>query len=333
MASFVDRVKIHVHGGDGGNGIVAFRREKYRPNGGPSGGDGGKGGDVFLVTNPQMNSLLDFHFKNKFQGKRGSHGMGSDMHGKNGEDTFIPVPCGTIVSNFETGDIIADMTKDNEKILIAAGGRGGRGNARFATSTNRAPRHATPGGEGEEIILQLDLKLIADVGIIGFPNVGKSTMISKVSAARPKIANYPFTTLVPNLGVVKVEGFESFVIADLPGLVKGAHQGTGLGDRFLRHAERTKLFVHLVDISVGSDRNPVDDFKDINKELYLYNKEMIKHPQVAVAAKMDIVDEEKLEAFRSHCEAEKVPFFSVSSVTGEGIKELIGFIWQSIGHE
>jgi len=328
--SFIDRVKIHIKAGDGGDGIVAFRREKFVPRGGPSGGDGGKGGDLFFLVDRRLTSLLDFRFNREFSAECGKNGMSSDKHGKAGKELYIRVPCGTVIRDIETGEIIADMVEDGQEFLAACGGKGGKGNARFASSTNRVPRQASPGIPGEARSIQLDLKLIADVGLLGFPNAGKSTLISKISKARPKIADYPFTTLVPNLGVVQGEEFASFVVADLPGLVKGAHKGTGLGDRFLRHAERTKLFAHLVDVSVGTDRNPVEDFEDINNELYLYDAEMRKKPQIAVASKTDSVDDGKLESFQEFCKANDIPFFAISSVTGDGLQELIRFMMQAV---
>jgi len=328
--NFVDRVKIYIKAGDGGNGIVSFRREKFVPKGGPNGGDGGKGGDISFVTERRLTSLLDFRFKKEFLAENGKNGMGSNKFGRSGKDLCIPVPRGTIVRNLDTGEVLVDMLDENHTFLALSGGRGGKGNARFRSSTNRAPYEHSDGVPGEEINIQLDLKLIADVGLLGFPNAGKSTLISKISKARPKIADYPFTTLVPNLGVVQVGEFESFVVADLPGLIKGAHKGTGLGDRFLRHAERTKLLAHLVDVSVGNERCPVEDFEDINKELYLYDSEMRKRPQIAVASKMDSVEPEKLELFKKYCETNKLPFFAISSVTGEGLKELLDFIHSSL---
>jgi len=329
--SFIDRVKINIKAGDGGDGAVAFRREKFVPRGGPSGGDGGKGGDLFFLVDRRLTSLLDFRFNREFSAERGKNGMSSDKHGKAGKELYIRVPCGTVVRDIETGDIIADMVEDGQEFLVACGGKGGKGNARFASSTNRVPRQASPGIPGEAKSLQLDLKLIADIGLLGFPNAGKSTLISKISKAKPKIADYAFTTLAPNLGVVQGEGYTTFVVADLPGLVKGAHKGTGLGDRFLRHAERTKLFAHLVDVSVGTDRDPVEDFEDINNELYLYDEEMRKKPQIAVASKTDSVDADKLESFREYCKAGDIPFFAISSVTGDGLQELVRFMLRSVG--
>lgn len=321
---FIDRAKIYVEGGHGGNGCLAFRREKFVPRGGPSGGDGGDGGSIYLQATDQMNTLLSFRYNPQYKADRGRHGEGSNCHGKSGEDRLVAVPVGTVVFDFDTGELIADMTEIGQNCLVAKGGRGGRGNAAFATSTNRAPRRHDPGQPGEARYLQLELKLLADVGLLGFPNVGKSTFISVVSAARPKIADYPFTTLVPNLGVVKLEDFRSFVIADIPGLIEGAHEGHGLGLQFLRHVERTRLLLHLIDVSEYSGRDPIHDFEVIMEELKCYNAEIASRPQIVVATKQDIVQSpERTNTLREFCQQRGLEFFAISSVTGDGVKPLI----------
>ena len=321
---FIDRAKIRVIAGDGGNGCLAFRREKFVPRGGPSGGDGGKGGDIYLECTDRVNTLLHFQYKRIFKAQRGRHGEGDNRHGKNGEDVIIPVPPGTQVYLEPGSGLLHDFARSGERILVAKGGRGGRGNARFATSTNQAPRRTEPGGEGERLELSMSLKLIADVGLVGFPNVGKSTLISRISSAKPKIADYPFTTLVPHLGVVKVDEFRSFVVADIPGLIEGAHDGRGLGDQFLKHVERTKILVHMIDAS-NDDRNPVADYKAILKELALFNSALLDRKQLIVASKMDALpDPRRLSSLKAMCTRKKLPFLAVSAVTGQGIKELIG---------
>lgn len=321
---FIDRAKIQVVAGNGGNGCLAFRREKFVPRGGPSGGDGGKGGDVYIECTRRVNTLLHFQYKRIFKAQRGRHGEGDNRHGKNGEDVFIPVPPGTQVYREPGSELLHDFARDGEQILVAKGGRGGRGNARFATSTNQAPRRTEPGQEGEQLELSLSLKLIADVGLVGFPNVGKSTLISRISSAKPKIADYPFTTLVPHLGVVPVGEFRSFVVADIPGLIEGAHDGRGLGDQFLKHVERTRVLVHLIDAS-ADDRDPVADYRAILKELELFNSELLARKQLIVASKMDVLpDPRRLSRLKAMCTRKKLPFLAVSAVTGQGIKELIG---------
>ncbi len=310
--------------GAGGNGCVSFRREKYVPRGGPNGGDGGNGGDVYIVANENMASLLDHRYRQHYRAKRGEHGKGKDMHGKNGEDLFVPVPPGTIIRDFDTGDVIGDLTENAETLLVAKGGRGGKGNARFATSTNQAPKNAEPGGEPEERTLLLELKLLADVGIIGFPNAGKSTLISRISAARPKVADYPFTTLVPNLGVVSYVDGKTFVVADIPGIIEGAHEGAGLGLQFLRHVERTKLLVHVLDLSPMTGRDPIDDFETLNLELKSYSPELYEKPQIVAPNKVDITESrEKLEEIGGYFENKGIPIFPISGATGEGLKELV----------
>jgi len=324
MVKFIDEAKIYVKSGAGGNGCVSFRREKYVPRGGPNGGDGGNGGDVYIIANENMASLLDHRYRQHYRAKRGEYGKGKDMHGKNGEDLFVPVPPGTIIKDFDTGDVIGDLTENAETLLVAKGGRGGKGNARFATSTNQAPRNAEPGGEPEERTLLLELKLLADVGIIGFPNAGKSTLISRISAARPKVADYPFTTLVPNLGVVSYVDGKTFVVADIPGIIEGAHEGAGLGLQFLRHVERTKLLVHVLDLSPMTGRDPIDDFETLNMELKSYSPELYEKPQIVAPNKVDITESrEKLGEIRGYFEKRGIPIFPISGATGEGLKELV----------
>ncbi len=328
---FVDQLKIFVKAGDGGRGCVSFRREKYVPRGGPNGGDGGNGGDVILRVDPQLATLLDLSFQRQYRAKRGAHGQGSDKHGRNADTLVIPVPPGTIVRELDTGRVLKDLVAPGQSLLVAKGGRGGRGNARFASSQQRAPRFAEEGKEGEEYWLQLELKLLADVGLIGCPNAGKSTLISRISAAHPKVAAYPFTTLVPHLGVVKLPDFRSFVVADIPGLIVGAHQGAGLGDRFLQHVERTRLFLHLVDVSpLGGD--PVAELENINQELLLFNPDLAIRPQLVVATKIDSLQAEKLEALKQFCAAEGLPLFPISAHSGEGVTTLLQQVSQRLGH-
>jgi GTP-binding protein len=327
---FIDRAKIHVQGGNGGNGVTAFRREKFVPRGGPSGGDGGRGGDVILVADASLNTLLHMRYNPRHIAPRGLHGEGSNRSGHTGEDLIVTVPVGTQVFDSETNDLLADLAHAGARWVAAKGGRGGFGNAHFATSTNRAPRYHQEGGKGEERDLQLELKLLADVGLVGFPNAGKSTLISTVSAAKPKIADYPFTTLEPNLGVVDLGDYRTFVIADIPGLIEGAHTGAGLGDRFLRHVERTKLLLHLVDVSSISGRETVSDYLTVNHELASYNPELAERPQFVVATKVDALDEpERLESLRTQVQQEGRPFFVISSATREGVRELVN----AIGHK
>src|ERR1041385_436532 len=280
---FIDEAKITVKAGDGGHGSIAFRREKFVPRGGPSGGDGGSGGNIYLLADPQENTLLKFRFDHVFRAERGRHGEGSNRHGRRGEDLEIRIAVGTVVYDDETGELLHDFTKPNERVLIAKGGRGGHGNAHFVSSSNRAPKKAQDGALGEAKTLRLELKLIADVGLVGYPNVGKSTLISRISAARPKIADYPFTTLEPQLGVVSLDTDKSFVVADIPGLIEGAHLGHGLGIQFLKHIERTRVILHLIDVSVGNERDPVDEFHAIDAELAEYNPEVQKKPKIIAA--------------------------------------------------
>jgi GTP-binding protein len=320
---FIDRARIHVRGGNGGNGILAFRREKFVPRGGPSGGDGGRGGSVFIESTEGMNTLLHFRYNPEHVAGRGKHGEGSKRHGADAEDIVIKVPVGTLVMDEITGDVIHDFANAGERVLVASGGRGGRGNAQFATPTNRAPRYHEDGKEGEERWLVLELKLIADVGLVGLPNAGKSTLISRISAARPKIADYPFTTLEPNLGVVDLGDYKTFVVADIPGLIEGAHTGAGLGDRFLRHVERTKLLLHLVDVS-GLAQDPIADYQTVARELEAYSPEVAAKPKIAVATKLDALDDpSRLEEFRQFCERESLEFQSISAAAGNGLKELL----------
>jgi GTP-binding protein len=320
---FIDRAKILVRGGDGGNGVTAFRREKFVPRGGPSGGDGGCGGSVYLESTEGLNTLLHFRYNPEHRADRGRHGEGSKRQGQTGEDLIVRVPVGTVVTDEATGEIVYDFTQPGERVKVAAGGRGGRGNAQFATSTNRAPRYHEEGRAGEQRHLLLELKLIADVGLIGLPNAGKSTLISCISAARPKIADYPFTTLEPHLGVVDMGDYKTLVVADIPGLIEGAHDGAGLGDRFLRHIERTKLLLHLVDVSVWS-KDPIADYRTITRELAAYSGEVAAKPKIVVATKTDALeDAERLDEFKRFCKGEGLECFAISAATGEGLKELL----------
>lgn len=321
---FIDRVKIKVKAGDGGDGVTAFRREKFIPRGGPSGGDGGVGGDVWLESDEGVNTLLHLRYNPEHKAQRGRHGEGSNRHGKDGEGVLVKVPVGTQVFDAEDNELLFDFTQPNQRFLAAKGGKGGWGNQHFATPTNRAPKYHYTGRPGEEKELQLELKLIADVGLVGFPNAGKSTLISVISAAKPKIADYPFTTLEPNLGVVDLGDFRTFVVADIPGLIEGASEGAGLGDQFLRHVERTKLLLHLVDVSSLSERDPVEDYEIINRELENYNPDLAQRPQIVVATKLDALDEpERLEKLREKAEADGKPFFEISAVTNKGTKDLV----------
>jgi GTPase len=321
---FIDRVKIRVQGGHGGNGVTAFRREKFVPRGGPSGGDGGRGGDVWVISDESLNTLLHLRYNPLHIAVRGLHGEGSNRSGKEGHDKIVRVPIGTQVFDPNTNELLFDFEVDGQRWLAARGGRGGFGNAHFATSTNRAPRYHQEGSEGEECELQLELKLLADVGLVGFPNAGKSTFISTVSAAKPKIADYPFTTLEPHLGVVDLGDFRTFVIADVPGLIEGAHEGHGLGDRFLRHVERTTLLLHLVDVSSVSGRDAVSDYEIINHELAAYDQQLGSREQIVVATKTDALDEpERLQRLKERAEQDGRQFFAISSVTGDGVRELI----------
>ncbi|HZS08350.1 MAG TPA: GTPase ObgE [Blastocatellia bacterium] len=328
---FIDRAKIHVRGGNGGNGVTAFRREKFVPRGGPSGGDGGRGGSVYFESTEGLNTLLHFRYNPEHQAGRGRHGEGSKRHGQDGEDIIVQVPVGTVVMDEVTGEVIHDFTRARVRVRIAAGGRGGRGNAQFATPTNRAPRHHEEGRPGEERWLVLELKLIADVGLVGLPNAGKSTLISRISAARPKIADYPFTTLEPHLGVVDLGEYKSFVVADIPGLIEGAHAGAGLGDRFLRHIERTRLLLHLVDVS-GLSADPVEDYRTITRELAAYSEEVAGKPKIVVATKIDALDDaERLREFEQFCRGEGLEFHAISAASGAGLKELLRAVERRLG--
>jgi GTP-binding protein len=320
---FIDEVRILVKAGDGGNGCMAFRREKYVPRGGPSGGDGGRGGDVTLVADPHENTLLKYRFNPEHKAERGRHGEGSNCTGAEGRSIELDVPVGTVVYDEATGERLFDFTEPGQRYLAARGGRGGKGNARYATSTHQAPTEHQAGFPGEEKRLRMELKLLADVGLVGFPNAGKSTLISRISAARPKIAAYPFTTLEPNLGVVQIGDFRSFVVADIPGLIAGAHLGHGLGIQFLRHIERTRLLVHLVDVSDASGRNPVEDFETVMDELASFSPDLVAKPMLVVASKMDAAqDPERVEELRRLAQQRGLPFFEISSATGLGIEKL-----------
>jgi len=330
---FVDEAKIFVKGGDGGNGCVAFRREKYVPRGGPSGGDGGNGGSIFLEANPNDNTLLRYRYNREFKADRGRHGEGSNCTGHSGQDMILQVPVGTLAYDEQSGETIADLATAGQRVLVAHGGRGGRGNQHFAKPWHQAPREHEDGQTGEERHLRLELKLLADVGLVGFPNAGKSTLISVISAARPKIANYPFTTLEPNLGVVNADGGSgsegrelgrTFVVADLPGLIEGAHQGAGLGTRFLRHVERTRLLVHLIDTSDFTEADPVEAFAIINNELLAFSEQLGQKPMIVAASKLDATtDRARLEELRDFCAQRQLPFHAISAATGEGVRELV----------
>ncbi|MEG7333569.1 GTPase ObgE [Bacillus sp. 0102A] len=320
---FIDQVKVYVKGGDGGNGMVAFRREKYVPKGGPAGGDGGNGGDVVFEVDEGLRTLMDFRYKKHFKAIRGEHGMSKNQHGRNADDMVIKVPPGTVVTDDDTKQVIADLTEHGQQAVIARGGRGGRGNSRFATPANPAPQLSENGEPGKERYIVLELKVLADVGLVGFPSVGKSTLLSVVSSAKPKIADYHFTTLVPNLGMVETDDGRSFVMADLPGLIEGAHQGVGLGHQFLRHIERTRVIVHVIDMSGLEGRDPYEDYVTINQELSEYNLRLTERPQIIVANKMDMPQAaENLEAFKEKL-TDDYPVFPISAVTREGLRELL----------
>jgi GTP-binding protein len=321
---FIDEVKIRVIAGHGGRGCVSFRREKFVPRGGPNGGNGGDGGDVVAVADPQLTTLLDLRYQKQYKAGRGEHGMGSDCHGRRGEDREIKVPVGSMIRDAATGELIADLQAPGERVIVAAGGRGGKGNAHFVTSTFRAPRFAQPGEAGEERELEIELRLLADVGIIGLPNAGKSTLIAAVSAVRPKIADYPFTTLVPNLGVVGYGDGKSFVMADIPGLIEGAHEGHGLGDKFLRHIMRTNLLVHLIDASTIDPENPLTEWKAINRELELFDSELGAKPQIVVANKVDLPEgRANARILAKQLPRQYRPLQTISAATTEGVKALV----------
>jgi GTP-binding protein len=335
---FVDEVDIHVAAGDGGRGCLSFRREKFVPRGGPDGGDGGGGGSVFIVASSSKNTLVDFRYHPEFHAGRGQHGQGSNKTGQTAHDVEIDVPVGTLVFEKQQGEhdagdlqLLADLMEEGQRALVAKGGRGGHGNAHFVSSTNRAPRRIEPGQPGEERDLRLQLKLLADVGLVGFPNAGKSTLIARISAARPKIADYPFTTLTPNLGVVRLSDDRSFIVADVPGLIAGAHAGQGLGDRFLRHIERTKVLIHVVDVSGASGRDPVHDYDTILEELRLFNEAVAAKPQIVAANKIDALDDpSRLERLEKHVRKQGLPFHRISGVTGEGVDALLEAAWRQI---
>jgi len=323
---FIDEAKIHVKAGDGGNGCMAFRREKFVPRGGPSGGDGGHGGDVIMVSSQRHNTLIHFRYNPEHKAKRGQHGMGSNCSGQDGDSITLKVPVGTALYDEESGELIHDFSLSDEEFIVAKGGRGGRGNQHFATPTHQAPREFEMGRPGEEKIYRLRLKLLADVGLVGYPNAGKSTLISRVSAAKPKIADYPFTTLEPNLGVVTVgqePDLQSFVVADMPGLIEGAHLGQGLGVQFLKHIERTRVLAHLVDVSDASGRtDAVEDFKVINQELAGFGHGLDEKPMIVIATKIDAANPEKLKKLTAHAKRRKLEFHAISAVTGEGVDAL-----------
>ncbi len=328
---FTDYVKIIVKSGDGGNGAVTFRREKYVASGGPDGGDGGNGGNVYFTVDPDINTLLDFRYKKKFKAENGQNGSGNHCFGKSGEDLYIKVPRGTVIKDAETGKVVTDLSELNQTELILPGGKGGKGNSHFATSTRQAPRFAQAGEKGIEKELILELKLLADVGLLGFPNVGKSTFLSVVTAAKPKIADYEFTTIIPNLGVVKTEYGDSFVIADIPGIIEGASEGVGLGIQFLRHIERTRLLLHFIDVSGNSNRNPKEDFYTINEELRKYSEKLSNRKQIIVANKIDAMnDENVIKELEEIAKKEKMELFKISAATGEGVKELMSYVSKTL---
>ena len=327
---FTDYTKIIIKAGDGGNGAATFRREKYVAAGGPDGGDGGNGGNIYFQVDKDKNTLIDFRYNRKFKAKNGENGSGSHCNGKYGEDLYIKVPIGTVVKDAKTGQVVADLSKPNQKELILKGGRGGRGNSHFATSTRQAPRFSEDGEKGEEKEIILELKLLADVGLLGFPNVGKSTFLSIVTDAKPKIANYHFTTIIPNLGVVKTKNGDGFVIADIPGIIEGASEGVGLGIQFLRHVERTRLLLHFLDVSGEEGRNPVDDFYAINNELKKYSEKLAKRKQIIVANKMDVVNEEILKQVEELAKKEGLELYKISGATKQGVQELIDYVEKTL---
>lgn len=328
---FVDFVKIYVKAGNGGKGSVSFRREKYVPKGGPDGGDGGRGGHVVFRTTRDINTLLDIKYQQQYRASNGQHGMGKEMHGKNGKDLIIAVPVGTIIKDKDTDEIMSDLIEEGQEFIAVRGGRGGFGNVHFKSPTHQTPKFAQPGESGEERNLTLELKLLADIGLIGLPNAGKSTLISVISSAKPKIADYPFTTLVPVLGVVRYAEFKSFVIADIPGLIEGAHKGTGLGFQFLRHIERTTVLLHLVDISEVAEGDPVDNLEKINRELKLYSPLLLNKAQAVAGTKHDIKGKgERLDRLALYCKDKNIDFFAICSVTGEGVKKLITYLGQKV---
>lgn len=323
---FIDEARVYVKGGDGGNGIVAFRREKYVPQGGPAGGDGGRGGNVIFQADEGLRTLMDFRYNRHFKAERGQHGQGKNMHGAWGEDLIVRVPVGTVIKNEENGEVLADLTDHGQEVVVARGGRGGRGNSRFSSSVNRAPTVSENGEPGAEVWLRMELKLLADVGLVGFPNAGKSTLISRISAARPKIADYPFTTLTPNLGVVETRNRESYVVADIPGLIEGAHQGAGLGHGFLRHIERTRVLLYILDAAETEGRDVIQDYETLQSELAGHNPQLLERPALVVANKMDLPQAEENRERLQKAFGERLLF--ISAVTGQGIEELIEKVYQ-----
>jgi GTP-binding protein len=326
---FIDEARIKVRGGDGGTGVVAWRREKFVPMGGPAGGDGGDGGSVVLVVDEGLSTLLDYRYRTEYKAPFGERGGNKDMYGRGGEDMVLRIPPGTQVFEDDTGKLLADLQTNGEKFVVARGGRGGRGNIHFATPTDRAPRRADPGQPGQERTIRLELKLLADVGLLGFPNVGKSSLISRVSAARPKVADYPFTTLVPHLGVVRLSGDRTLVMADIPGLIEGAHQGAGLGHRFLRHLERTRVLIHIIEVNAEEGRSPLRDYAKLRKELELYDPAMATRPEIVVINKVDLPETHKrVSRLRGAFEKRGLPLFAISATTGEGLPELLEAAWK-----
>jgi GTPase len=331
VTAFIDEARLKLKAGDGGNGAIAFRREKFVPKGGPSGGDGGDGGNIVLEVDEGLSTLLDYRYRTEYRAPPGERGANKDMYGRGGEDLVLKVPPGTQVFDGDSGKQFGDLRTHGERLIVARGGRGGRGNIHFASSTDQAPRKAEPGTPGQERTIRLELKLLADVGLLGFPNVGKSSLIARISAARPKIADYPFTTLVPNLGVVGLSGDRSFVMADVPGLIEGAHTGAGLGHRFLRHLERTRLLVHLLEVSATPERTPLRDYEILRRELTLYDPELAKRPEIVVLNKSDITEtRSKVTRLRQAFARRKLPFFVVSAATGDGVPALLEAVWKAL---
>lgn len=324
---FIDQAKIVVKAGRGGNGCVSFRREKYVPKGGPDGGTGGDGGSIVLRADPHLTTLMDFRYKRSYRAENGVYGKGARKTGRSGKDTILRVPCGTVVKEAKTGEVLADLVRAGDEVIVARGGRGGRGNAEFATSTNQAPRIAEKGTPGEERTIELELKLLADVGLVGLPNAGKSTLISRISAAKPKIADYPFTTLVPNLGIVRYREYKSFVVADMPGLIEGAHQGKGLGIQFLRHIERTRVIVLLIDCTA---QTPKEQFTTLLDELTSFKKELASKPQIVALTKIDLVDETAKRSLKKMSFGRRISVHLISAVTGEGLKDLVDSMWEHL---
>jgi GTP-binding protein len=331
VSAFIDEVRIRVKAGDGGKGAVSFRREKFVPKGGPSGGDGGNGGSVVLVVDEGLSTLLDFRYRSEYKARPGEPGGNKDMYGRGGDDLILKVPPGTQVYDEASGRLLGDLKTHGQRFIAARGGRGGRGNIHFATSTDRAPRKAEPGTPGQERELRLELKLLADVGLLGFPNVGKSSLISRISAARPKIADYPFTTLVPNLGMVRLSGDRSFVVADVPGLIEGAHEGAGLGTRFLRHLERTRVLIHILEVTEEPGRTPLKDYKALRDELEAYDPDLAARPEIVAVNKTDLpVTKKKVAALKKSFAAKGVPVFPISAATGDGVPELLEAAWKEV---